>query len=141
MRSHEFAELVTDLRALGADNADVEAKRAEHGLPSSVRATLSAFANTRGGVLVLGLDEASGFTATGVPDPAKITSDLAACCSAEGARRPEKNGQAASSSSVSAQQWGSFASSMVSLNGSTTSSSGQRKERAGSHVPSLWPPR
>ncbi len=77
----ELAEIIANLRALGGDHAFVEAKRAENKLPRSVRETISAFANTSGGVLILGLDEANGFEATGVRDPAKMEADLAAMCS------------------------------------------------------------
>ncbi|WET79554.1 ATP-binding protein [Amycolatopsis sp. QT-25] len=77
----ELAEIITNLRDLGGDHAFVEAKRAETKLPKSVRETLSAFANTSGGVLILGLDEANGFEVTGVRNPAKMEADLAALCS------------------------------------------------------------
>lgn len=83
MLEHELHEIVEDLRRLGADDADVEAKRATSRLPKSVRCTLSAFANTRGGVLILGLDEESGFAATGVHDAAAMTADLVALCAEE----------------------------------------------------------
>jgi len=78
MNETELAEIVAELRAVGRDNAEIEAKRSASKLPSSVRESLSAFANTRGGVVVLGLDESDGFRATGVSDPGKISSDLAA---------------------------------------------------------------
>lgn len=81
MLDNELAEIIGQLRTLGADHACVEAKRAQTKLPKSVRETLSAFANTSGGVLILGLDEASGFHATGVADPAKLAADLGALCS------------------------------------------------------------
>jgi ATP-dependent DNA helicase RecG len=79
----EVAEIVENLRLLGADDADVEAKRAERQLPTSIRATLSAFSTTRGGVVVLGLDEGQGFAATGVRDAARMSADLASWCSTE----------------------------------------------------------
>jgi ATP-dependent DNA helicase RecG len=53
----ELAEIVANLRVLGADIADVEVKNSSGGLPKSLRETLSAFSNTRGGVVILGLDE------------------------------------------------------------------------------------
>lgn len=83
MLDGEVAEIVENLRLLGTDGADVEAKRAERQLPSSLRATLSAFANTAGGVVILGLDESQGFAATGVLDAGKLSNDLASWCSTE----------------------------------------------------------
>lgn len=83
MRVDELADIVENLRALGADIADVEVKKAQGGLPKSLRETLSAFANTGGGVIVLGLDEAAGFSASGLGDPAKMAADLASMCSEE----------------------------------------------------------
>ncbi|MBE1500737.1 ATP-dependent DNA helicase RecG [Amycolatopsis lexingtonensis] len=83
MQDEELAEIVENLRLLGSDVSDVEVKRAAGGLPRSARDTVVAFANTRGGTLILGLDERSGFTATGLADPAKMSSDLAAMCAAD----------------------------------------------------------
>ncbi len=81
MLDDELADIIADLRALGADDADVEVKRSEERLPRSIRETLSAFANARGGMLILGLDEAAGFRATGVRNAAKMSADLGALCS------------------------------------------------------------
>ena len=73
--------LVAELRKFGAEATAVEVKRAAGGLPKSARETLSAFSNTPGGgTLVLGLDEASGFTAFGLDDPSKMMADLASMC-------------------------------------------------------------
>lgn len=80
MLDSELADLVARLRFARTDIADVEAKKAAGGLPKSVRETISAFQNTAGGVLVLGLDEESGFVATGIDDPKKISADLASLC-------------------------------------------------------------
>lgn len=81
MTPAELVQIVERLRSVKTDLADVEAKRAAAALPKSVRETISAFQNTAGGVLVLGLDEAAGFAVVGVDDPAKIASDLASLCS------------------------------------------------------------
>jgi len=59
----------------------VEAKRAEGGLPRRLWESLSAFANTPGGwVVILGVDEERDFQVTGVIDPARQQSDLASLC-------------------------------------------------------------
>jgi ATP-dependent DNA helicase RecG len=83
VQDDELAEIVENLRVLGSDVSDVEVKKADGGLPRSARETLVAFANTRGGTLILGLDEQAGFTTTGLSDPAKMSSDLAAMCAAD----------------------------------------------------------
>jgi ATP-dependent DNA helicase RecG len=76
MTADELADIIAHLRTVGTDGAEIEAKASRTALPKSTRETLSAFANTRGGVLVLGLDEGSGFAATGVDDAKKIAADL-----------------------------------------------------------------
>lgn len=50
-------------RRLGTDTERVEVKAAARGLPKSMAETLSAFSNTSGGVVVLGLAERAGFQA------------------------------------------------------------------------------
>src|SRR4051812_23003563 len=81
MLEAELSEIVDNLRTIGADVADVEVKKAQGGLPKSLRESLSAFANTRGGVVILGLDEAQNFHATGLSNPAKLAADLGSMCS------------------------------------------------------------
>lgn len=83
MNAEELAEIVENLRVLGSDVADVEVKKARGGFPKHLRETLSAFSNTRGGVIILGLDETSAFAATGLDDASKMASDLASTCSDE----------------------------------------------------------
>lgn len=73
--------LVDRLRRVGAELTDVEVKAAAGGLPKSVVDTLSAFANTNGGLLVLGLDESHGFSQVDLPDPGKLRDDLVAVAS------------------------------------------------------------
>jgi ATP-dependent DNA helicase RecG len=66
------------LRAFGSEDAGIEVKRARDKLPSSVSETLSAFANSPGGgLLLLGIEENENFAVTGVADPARMQSDLA----------------------------------------------------------------
>lgn len=83
MDDAELADVIENLRLFGSDVADVEVKRARTALPRSVRETLSAFANTSGGTLILGLEEKQGFAATGVEDSSKMAADLASTCSDE----------------------------------------------------------
>ncbi|WP_158234907.1 MULTISPECIES: RNA-binding domain-containing protein [unclassified Leucobacter] len=69
--------MVHDLRQRGSDHTEVEAKRAAGGTPE-LGETLAAFANMPGGgTILLGLDEAAGFRAVGVEDPAQIIKAVA----------------------------------------------------------------
>lgn len=83
MLDAELAEIVANLRVLGTDIADIEVKSSHGGLPKSLRETLSAFSNTRGGIVILGLDEGRGFAPSSLPNPAKIAADLGSMCSLE----------------------------------------------------------
>ncbi|MDI6894240.1 MAG: ATP-binding protein [Bacillota bacterium] len=80
MTTGDLLVLLDSLRKLGAEIGAVEVKRAETELPARLWETLSAFANTPGGgVLLLGVRE-DGFIPVGVKDPGKIQADLAALC-------------------------------------------------------------
>lgn len=73
--------VLDELRVVGGDHRSVEAKRAQHALPESTHETLSAFANSDGGILLLGVDEAGGaFHVTGVAETARVMSDLQSLC-------------------------------------------------------------
>ena len=56
-----LVEFLGRARSFGGDMQDVEVKSAAGQLPKSLAETLSAFSNTSGGVLVLGLSEKDGF--------------------------------------------------------------------------------
>lgn len=66
MTETELAQAVAQLRAEGTDDAIYEAKECARALSHDIWESVSAFANTHGGVLLLGLSERSGFTP--VPD-------------------------------------------------------------------------
>lgn len=81
MTDAELLELIGTLRAPEGDSTYVEAKRAGRDLPKRLWETLSAFANTSGGgVILLGLEEQAGFAVTGVDDSARIQADVASLC-------------------------------------------------------------
>lgn len=69
-------EAVVQLRSVGTDTAGIEAKAGAGGLPRSVLETVSAFSNTEGGLILLGLDEGRDFAPVQI-DAAKLASDLA----------------------------------------------------------------
>lgn len=76
----ELDELVTLLRASATDLADVEVKAAAGGVPRSLRETLSAFSNGHGGVVLLGLDESSGFRPASGFDLGRVQDAVAGMC-------------------------------------------------------------
>jgi ATP-dependent DNA helicase RecG len=81
MERDELDQLLSELRAVRAERGAVEAKRAAGGLPSTTWQSLSALANTDGGILLLGVDENGGaFDVNGVGDAAAIMRDLQSAC-------------------------------------------------------------
>ena len=72
-------EAISRVRAAGTDLRDVEVKKAEGGIPKSLPETVSAFANTDGGLLILGVDEKAGFVPVGVP-PKPLAEALTIAC-------------------------------------------------------------
>ena len=60
------------------ENNRIEAKRAQGGLPRSIWETYSAFANTLGGLILLGVEEAAdkSLFAAGLPDPEALAEEL-----------------------------------------------------------------
>ena len=75
----QLEALLEELRATGSDRRSVEAKTARAELPSGITDTLGAFANTDGGLILLGVAEGSAaFQVTGVEDPRRMTAALQA---------------------------------------------------------------
>lgn len=73
----DLARIIAGMRRSGAEFEDVEVKRAAGGVPETLSSTMSAFANARGGIIILGLDERQGFAASGVGDPPAIRDAVA----------------------------------------------------------------
>lgn len=70
--STALEEAITDLRARQGGSTDIEVKNASGGVPG-LGPTLCAFANMpEGGTIILGLDEASGFTPVGLTSIAEL---------------------------------------------------------------------
>ena len=72
---HRVDEAVTRVREAGTDLQDVEIKAAQGGLPRSVKNSACAFANTHGGLVLLGLGD-SDFQPVPIA-AAKLAKDLA----------------------------------------------------------------
>lgn len=62
MTDRELASIVTRLRRQKSDDAQTEAKACIGGLSTDVWESVSAFGNTHGGLIILGLDENARFT-------------------------------------------------------------------------------
>lgn len=71
-----LAEHVARLRRQGQDDAAVEVKAAAGGVPKGIWETVSAFANTEGGLIILGLEEKKGFIPADGFDPKRILSGV-----------------------------------------------------------------
>ena len=61
---------------LKIEGNDLEYKKAKNALPDSFWETYSAFANTNGGKIILGIDEKNEYPYQGVNDPQKIRDNL-----------------------------------------------------------------
>lgn len=77
MNRSEAIELVEAVQSGEFEDAELEVKRAQRGLPQRLYEALSAFANQAGGgVIVLGIDESQGFGLTGVEAVQTVISEL-----------------------------------------------------------------
>ena len=75
----EVDAVVATARRIGTDTMSVEIKRAAGGTPKTLPETISAFANGAGGLVILGLNEADGFTPVAVPAKALAEALVSAC--------------------------------------------------------------
>ena len=72
---------ITMLLSMG-ERINFETKKAENNIPKSIWETYSAFANTIGGYILLGISEEKGkegnrlYTTTGLKDPEKLKKEL-----------------------------------------------------------------
>ncbi len=80
MDTEGLNRLVAELRSVRADTHSVEVKSAVGKLPKSLAETLSAFSNSAGGTVILGLDEGTGFRPAPGFDAVKTRDALARAC-------------------------------------------------------------
>ena len=76
LQDEDVAKIVDRLRLQGSDDGRVEAKAAVGKLNKDVWYTVSAFANTEGGLILLGVDESQNFAPAKGFDPNKIIDSL-----------------------------------------------------------------
>ncbi|MEA3310026.1 MAG: ATP-binding protein, partial [Chloroflexota bacterium] len=77
MNRREALQLIQAVQRRRYEGAEIEVKAAHRGLPSRLYETLSAFANSTGGrIVILGLDESQGFAVVGVDDPQQRLAEL-----------------------------------------------------------------
>jgi ATP-dependent DNA helicase RecG len=77
MNSQDALELIQAIQQGEFEDARLEVKRAQKGLPQHLYETVSAFANQpEGGVIVLGIDESQGFALTGVENVQGVLTEL-----------------------------------------------------------------
>ncbi|MRS03646.1 hypothetical protein EG832_10565 [bacterium] len=77
MNAHDAFELIQVIQKGEFEDARLEIKRAQRGLPTHLYETISAFANqSEGGVIVLGVDESQRFTLTGIENIQGVLTEL-----------------------------------------------------------------
>ncbi|MGI6032173.1 MAG: ATP-binding protein [Coriobacteriales bacterium] len=76
MDTEELSRIIERLRLQGADDEYVEAKACRKKLSNNVWESVSAFANTRGGILLLGVDESEGFVPAEGFSPDKVVNQF-----------------------------------------------------------------
>jgi ATP-dependent DNA helicase RecG len=78
----EVERLLQELRARPTERADIEAKASRSDFPTEGWQTITAFANSSGGMFLLGVRDAT-FEAVGVADPDRVQTHLTNVCADE----------------------------------------------------------
>lgn len=82
MLCEEVERLLQELRARPTERADIEAKASRSDFPTEGWQTITAFANSSGGMFLLGVRDAT-FEAVGVADPDRVQTHLTNVCADE----------------------------------------------------------
>ncbi|MHB8280577.1 MAG: ATP-binding protein [Candidatus Humimicrobiaceae bacterium] len=82
MIEEELKEIINSLKAIDDDTSSIEIKSGKGGFPKRIWETISAFANTPGGgIIILGISQTpGGIQVTGIDNPSKYQRDLASVC-------------------------------------------------------------
>ena len=60
MTENELVELVKQVLNMKCETQNIELKTAKQGCPENLYDTLSSFSNTKGGIIIVGIDEKQG---------------------------------------------------------------------------------
>lgn len=66
MEEYELKELIDKILSLKTETENIEFKKANQNIPENLYDTFSSFSNTRGGIIIFGIDEKSGYEVTGL---------------------------------------------------------------------------
>jgi ATP-dependent DNA helicase RecG len=84
LTQEELQELISEVQQHQSELDDMEVKSAHKGTPQRLYETISAFANsTDGGVILFGLDEERNYEIVGAGDPQRLQEEASQCASAE----------------------------------------------------------
>lgn len=68
MTENELVELVKQVLNMKCETQNIELKTAKQGCPENLYDTLSSFSNTKGGIIIFGIDEKHGYKVVGIDD-------------------------------------------------------------------------
>lgn len=81
MQAEELKQLISKIQSQKTESQTIELKSAEHGCPTKLYDTLSAFSNQdEGGILIFGVDEKSGYKINGVYDTQDLQKKVTEQC-------------------------------------------------------------
>ena len=72
MTENELKAKIDLVLSMKSETPNIELKTAKSGCPESLYDTFSSFSNTKGGVIIFGIDEKHGYKITGVDNPQEL---------------------------------------------------------------------